>query len=563
MASDHEDPYPTPDLQIQLFGPLHLVINGVAVAPLRPHKLEGLLALLVLRHPRPLQRSWLAQTLWPDSDPDHALFNLRQSLTPLRKAFGPAASRLISPIPQTLALELKGAEVDVLAFDAAIRQTELAALERAVALYRGPLLEGCEEDWALWERQMREQSCLNALERLAEAALASEQGSSAVSYLRRVIGIEPLRESAHQKLMQAYGQRGDFAAVQQAYRELRLLLHEQLQSQPEASTKALYERLRQEARERITARVRTVVVTERQSKAEEAPRPPLAAVAAEFPALRSREVCPNNLPSQLTSFIGREAQKAQVQALLESVRLVTLTGSGGCGKSRLALQVASEVLEAFPDGVWLVELASLTDLALVAKTTARVLGVKEQAGQPIRQTLLESLMGKRLLLLMDNCEHLVSACVQLLSELLRDSPHLKVLATSRAPLGILGEQTYRVPSLSLPDVTHMPEVETLLQYEAVRLFVERAQLVQLDFVVTARNALALASVCHRLDGIPLAIELAAARVRSLSVEEIHLRLDDCFHLLTGGSKTALPRQQTLRALIDWSYSLLTDSEKRL
>jgi predicted ATPase/class 3 adenylate cyclase len=283
---------------------------------------------------------------------------------------------------------------------------------------------------------------------------------------------------------------------------------------------------------------------------------------ADFPPLRSLDnpSLPNNLPLQVTSFVGREKESAQVKGLLEAAPLVTLTGSGGCGKTRLALQVAADLLDGMGDGVWLVELAALTDPALVAQTVANALGVKEEPGKTLQQTLVSFLKARRLLLLLDNCEHLLSACAQLADTLIRSCPHVKVLATSREGLGIVGETTYRVPSLSLPDPNHLPPVESLSQYEAVRLFLDRAGAVAPGFAVTNANAPALAQICHRLDGIPLAIELAAARVRAMSVEEINARLDHLFRLLTGGSRTVLPRHQTLRATIDWSYDLLTEPE---
>ena len=284
---------------------------------------------------------------------------------------------------------------------------------------------------------------------------------------------------------------------------------------------------------------------------------------ADFPRLRSLDnpALPNNLPQQVSSFIGREREIAEVKALLGKTRLLTLTGAGGGGKTRLSLQVAADLLTGDGDGVWLVELAALADPALVPQAVADVLGIKEGAGQPIQRTLVEALKAKRLLLILDNCEHLVVACASLAADLLRACPDLHILASSREPLNVSGEQTYRVPSLSLPDPKQAQTVESLSQFEGVRLFVERAQAVQPSFAVTSASAPAVAQICWRLDGIPLAIELAAARVRSLSVEEINARLDSRFRLLTGGSRVALPRQQTLRALIDWSYDLLNAQEK--
>ena len=283
----------------------------------------------------------------------------------------------------------------------------------------------------------------------------------------------------------------------------------------------------------------------------------------EFPALRSLEATPNNLPQQVTTFIGREQALAELKCLLARVRLMTLTGSGGCGKTRLGLQVAAEFLERFPDGVWLVELSPLTDPDLVPQTVATVLGLKETPGKAISQTLVEHLGDRRLLILLDNCEHLLDSCARLVDTLLRKCQPLTILATSREALGIGGEQTYRVPSLSQPDPKQRHTPASVATFEAVQLFTDRALLARTDFQVTDQNASTVASICFRLDGIPLAIELAAARVRSLSTEEINSKLDERFRLLTGGPRTALPRQQTLRSLIDWSYDLLGDPEKLL
>ncbi|MCW3055796.1 MAG: Adenylate/guanylate cyclase [Chthonomonadales bacterium] len=284
---------------------------------------------------------------------------------------------------------------------------------------------------------------------------------------------------------------------------------------------------------------------------------------ADFPPLRSlsNPALPNNLPQQVTSFIGREKEIAEVKALLGKTRLLTLIGSGGGGKTRLGLQVAAELLEGVGDGVWLVELAPLNDRNGVSQTVANVLGVREEMGRPLLQTLVDYLKSRKLLLLLDNCEHLLDVCTDLADTLLKHCPEVQILATSREAMGIAGEQTFRVPSLSLPPRPAQATVESVEQYEAVRLFVVRATAVLPAFTIT--NAPVLAQLCVRLDGIPLAIELAAARVRSLSVAEINGKLDNRFRLLTGGSRTALPRQQTLRALIDWSYDLLQEPEKML
>lgn len=285
---------------------------------------------------------------------------------------------------------------------------------------------------------------------------------------------------------------------------------------------------------------------------------------AEFPPLRSlgNPQIRHNLPHQVTSFVGRERELADASTLLEQARLLTLTGSGGCGKTRLALQVAADTLDGSGDGVWLIELASLSDPDLVSHSVAAALGVKEQPGSEIADTLVQHLRQKRLLLLIDNCEHVLDSCASLVDTLLRNCPTVKVLATSREALAVAGERTYRVPSLPTPSAESQVSVRSLAEFDSVKLFIERAISHQNDFELTELNARFVAAICTRLDGIPLALELAAARLRSMSVEEVHQRLDQRFRLLTGGSRTALPRQQTLRSLIDWSYDLLTDPEKR-
>ena len=281
-----------------------------------------------------------------------------------------------------------------------------------------------------------------------------------------------------------------------------------------------------------------------------------------FPPLRSLDVHPHNLPIQLTSFIGRENEITEVKRLLSAARLVTLTGSGGAGKTRLALQVAADVLDRNPDGVWLVEFAPIADPAFVPKTVASALNVPEQPGRALAETLVDALRPKQLLIVLDNCEHLLVACQDLTAMLLRMCPNVRILATSREGLGVPGETLWRVPSLSLlEDLRHLPAPEELVLYDAVRLFADRAMAIAPGFRITKDNAPAVAQVCQRLDGIPLAIELAAARVKVLAVEQIAARLDDRFHLLTGGSRTTLPRQQTLRGAVDWSYDLLSQNER--
>ena len=279
-----------------------------------------------------------------------------------------------------------------------------------------------------------------------------------------------------------------------------------------------------------------------------------------FPPLKTLEAFRNNLPVQLTSFIGRENEIAEIKQELKNHHLVTLTGPGGTGKTRLSLQVAADLLDLFPHGVWFIELAPLTDPDLIPQTILSAIGITERSGKPL-EVLREYLRQKKSLIILDNCEHLLEASAKVANAILSVAPDLKVLASSRETLGVQGEMSYPVPSLSLPDIKHPPIIEQLSQYEAVRLFLDRALLVARHFSVNASNAPYIAQICYRLDGIPLAIELAAARVQMLSVDQISAGLDDRFHLLTGGARTLLPRQQTLRALIDWSYDLLSENER--
>jgi len=267
-----------------------------------------------------------------------------------------------------------------------------------------------------------------------------------------------------------------------------------------------------------------------------------------------------NLPIPLTSFVGREKEVERIQNRLAQHRLVTLIGAGGIGKTRLSQQVASQLIKNYADGVWLVELASLNDSALVLQTVGAVFGVQQGTSRALIETLIQFLRAKTTLLILDNCEHLLDACAQLADKLLKNCSNLKILATSREALGIIGEALYTVPSLTIPEIQKIESVEKLNDYESVQLFDERAQLVQMDFALTAENASSVAQICHRLDGIPLAIELAAVRVQTFSAEQIATQLNECFHILTGGNRT-LPRHQTLQASIDWSWHLLYDAEQ--
>jgi non-specific serine/threonine protein kinase len=358
-----------------------------------------------------------------------------------------------------------------------------------------------------------------------------------------------------------------FGTVLRAYRQAAGLSQEALAERAGLSMRAISDLERGRRLRPYPHTVRQLARALRLTSAERvrlevAGRPPVDAAASDMTGDPPR----TNLPAPVTSFIGREREMNDIARQLAATRLLTLTGAGGCGKTRLALQVAAGLIDTYSDGVWLAELAPLTDPTLVSQAVVRALGLQEAAGQDILSRLLSILKPKRLLLVLDNCEHMADACAHLADALLRGCPNVTVLATSREALGIGGEIVWRVPSLALPTASTtavLPASDDVAAYEAIRLFVERATAVQPQFTLSPLNAPAVVQICRRLDGIPLAIELAAARVRHLTVGQIAARLDNRFGLLTSGGRTALPRQQTLRATIDWSHDLLSDEERVL
>lgn len=289
----------------------------------------------------------------------------------------------------------------------------------------------------------------------------------------------------------------------------------------------------------------------------------VADLPVEFPPLKSEIALLHNLPLQLSSFVGRNKEISEVRQLISQARLVTLIGAGGVGKTRLELRVAEDLLAEMGDGVWFVNLAFLTEPDRVAVTTAHVLGLREVADSTIEQVLVKHLGSKQLLLVVDNCEHLIEAVARLLDVILRTCPGVHILASSREALGIEGEAIYYVPSLAVPEGISPVPIPSLVEYDAIKLFVERASTDHQHFQLDDTNAPYVVQICQRLDGIPLALELAAARVKVMGIKQIANRLDDCFRLLVTGNRMALPRHKTLQAAIDWSYNLLSEPERIL
>ena len=543
-----------PGLALDLLGPIAFTVDDQPFPGFHIRPVVALGVYLVCR-PERHRREHLMALLWPDWPAAAAHKNLRQNAYTLRQALPTVASRDgRGPVPlvladrETLQLNPEAAvDLDVDRFAALLRQNTVEATAAAVALYRGDFLADFYlpdsapfEEWAAARRADLRQQMLEALDRLAAHALAQNAGDEAAAYARRQLALDNLRESAYVQLMQALVLQGQRSEALAQYDLCVRLLHTELGMEPAAETRALAEAIASGKMEQTIGR------------------------PAGDARMRAGFAAPprHNLPLQLTSFIGREHQIGEVGRLLDSARLVTLTGAGGCGKSRLSLEIAKARLPDHADGVWWVELAPLDNPELVAQTVAYAVGLRDLSGRSIQEALIDYLRSRRALLILDNCEHLVAACASLAESLLRACPSLSILATSREVLSIPGETMYVVPSLEMPEPDHQPP-DALAAVESVRLFIERAAAVRPGYALTEENAPAVTQVCRRLDGIPLAIELAAARVEVLSAGQIARRLDDRFGLLTGGRRTALPRHQTLRAAIEWSHALLSEPERRL
>jgi predicted ATPase/DNA-binding SARP family transcriptional activator len=540
-------------LEIQFFGSFSLRIQGRA-PHLRARAEQYVLLLLALRRDEAIERKWLAVTLWPDSTEDKALFNLRRNLTDLRRALASEAHRLSSPAPRTLRFDFSDTVCDLIAFDHAFESQDESALESAVALYHGPLLAECDAPWIQADRTLREERCLSALERLASQTAQRGDYADTVVYLRQAVAQDPTRESAVCALMEALAAKHDYSAVTQTYRQFRSFLHDELQMEPSAGTAALFQRLLAAGRHHdiSPAPVRT-------SEGE-------ISVNRTSHSGRRTSV---RLPCPLTTLVGRETERREIAECLGVCRLVTLTGAGGVGKTRLAIAVAEDVAAEYEDGVRFVSFADISDPLLVPQAVAAVLHLHAEAGRPFTETIRDYLECRSLLLVLDNCEHLLTHCAALVEALLDGCPSLRILATSRVSLGLIGETLWRVPSLSLPAPSRiasdsrnagLPETR---HSDAVQLFVERAQAAERGFTLTNQNSQAVAQVCRMLDGIPFAIELASAWVRTLSVEQVAARLQDRLLPLANSNRIASPRQQTLRAMLDWSYGLLDNCEMDL
>jgi non-specific serine/threonine protein kinase len=514
-----------PALEAHLFGSPEFRRDGKVLPLLVTRKTLSLLAFLLLHQRSTHSREKLAALLWGDASDQQARHSLRTALATLRKELGFelfVADRETVQINPDITIWVDALELQKNANTAS--KGEIRNLQDTIALYRGDLLADFYDNWVLRERETYQAVYLDLLLRMTQLMRSRSDYFGAISYAEMILENDSVNERAYQHLIFCHLANGDRDAALRQYEKCRRVLNEELAVEPSPETTALYQWLRQTPVKAIEARI-------------------------------------TNLPIPLTSFIGRTREMARVKNMMAQARLITLIGSGGCGKTRLAIQVASDLVDSFKDGVWWVDFAPLMDEVLVSQTVANVLRVHEVPNTPLCETLVNYLRPRNMLLVLDNCEHLMGGIVCLVNSLLSECAELKLLATSRESLDIPGEMILRVPSLSFPMSRQLLPGDKLEEFESVRLLLDRAVTIKADFVLTEANALPVAQICRRLDGIPLAIELAAARLKVLPVGQIVALLDDRFSLLNSGSRTILPRHQTLRAVIDWSYNLLSGQEQ--
>jgi predicted ATPase/DNA-binding SARP family transcriptional activator len=549
-------------LAVRLLGQFDVRLDDAPVEiPLR--SAQSLLAYLMLTAGLTHRREKLAGLFWPEAAEASARQSLRQALWQLRRAFGSREQEFLIADTQSLSFNAQAGYW----LDAAILQqattpaTPTEELMQAVAVYTGELLPGFYDDWVALEREHLAAVFERQMQRLLERLEAERAWPALSDWAERWLAFGQVPEPAFRGLMVARAAQGDLAGAAAAYQRCRDDLARELGVEPSAQTQALYEQLRQGR--------------------------PLAAAPAAAPGLEARyelqgeigrgatdvlsrsERPRHNLPAALTSFIGRGKELADVSHLLGNTRLLTLTGVGGTGKTRLALQLAWSVVDDYPGGVWLVELAPLSDPTFVPQAIMEALRLPNDPHSDLAEALIRALRSAgRMLIVIDNCEHVLTGCAALCLKLLVHCPDLHILATSREVLNAPGEQSFPVPPLTVPTAQHSPSGQTLsasepLASEAVRLFAARAQTTLPTFGITPETVPYVSQIARRLGGLPLAIELAAVRVKMLSPQQIASRLDDAFRLLTRGSAELPLRQRTLRATMDWSHDLLAEPEQVL
>jgi predicted ATPase/DNA-binding SARP family transcriptional activator len=575
-------------LEVKLLGQFEVLRDGRRLT-IPTRNSQSLLAYLILNGGKAYRREKLAGLLWPDSSEENARSNLRHELWRLRKALESGGEAPFVVDDLSIAFDPPVEYwFDVQVLEKAAQESKTADdLIEALSVYQGELLPGFYDEWVFVERVRLNAVYEAQVGRLLEWLESEGRWGEVLEWGMRWIGLGQMPEPAYRALMTAYASTGELSKAMATYERLVQGLQSELGVKPSGQTQALYKRLK--SGWKMDGQVGEV-------KESGAAKLHAESVSPTYPLPRVRR---SNLPRPMTSFIGREKEIQQVEELVTRARLVTITGSGGVGKTRLAIQVAGGVASQFRDGAWWVELAALFKTAptlrrrsstngaqaaqtndgdsrnvpmdqgeeieaeLVAQAVAKTLRVPEMPGVPLLEGVVEHLQDQQLLLVMDNCEHLIEECASLAERLLGDCPEVTILATSREPLGVPGEKAWHLPSLSLPRRELGLNTRDIFQAEAVSLFIERAGDVLAGYQPDEADAHTIAQICRRLDGIPLAIELAAARMNLLSAQEIASRLDRRFSLLTGGQRTAMPRHQTLRAAIEWSYDLLGKAEQAI
>lgn len=551
-------------LEIALLGSFQVSWEGEPVTDFETEAARLLLAYLAIHAGRAIRREVLADLFWAERPRKEALHALRQTLHRLRRALGAEgeSAGILKVTPQSIAFDAQSNYwLDVQAFKNLLQGVQqhphrrllacrpcMRRLSQAAELYRGELLSGFHhsslpfQEWLVMERESLHRKAMEVFFHLSNDHAQRGEYEAAERYARRQLAAEPWCEEAHRQLMTALAASGKRAAALSQFETCRRILSEELKAEPELRTRRLFEQI----------------------------------AAGIVPSATPR----HNLPSPITRFWGREAELEQIAELLNmpGVRLLTLVGPGGVGKTRLALEAGRQVIPNYPDGVWFVSLAAFSDPDQVAPAVATAFGVREENERPLLQQLAEQLQGKCLLLILDGCEHLVVAVRRVAERLLQSAAEVQLLVTSRKVLGTAGETVWPVQPLQVPGPTVLEalaeqleaglpsagqSIRELLHCESVAVFADRAASVQPTFTVTPENALAVGRICQRLDGLPLALELAAALIKALTPQQIADHLRDALDLLKQGSPAELPRQQSLQATLDWSHGLLSREQQIL
>lgn len=521
--------YPSKDhLFIHLLGTFLIELNGQPIQ-LPTKKCKALFAYLIL-HAEAHSREKLATLFWGDFSHIKAHGSLRHSLAILRRFLSKniiLADRECVKINPIFPMWVDINEFQVQAHQFLINPS-IPLNDINTELFMGDLLPDFYDEWVLPLREKNHELNINVMFRAIEQLRAKSEYELATNYAQRLLAYDAANERAYQHLMFCYIATGDRIQALHQFENCKLALKEEYDVVPSKETQALYYWIK------------------------------------EYDSQNSSQAAKiSNLPIPISSFVGRIRELTQIKQLLSMSRLVTLSGAGGSGKTRLSIHTATDLIDQYKDGVWWVEFAKYSDPSLVPVAITKALGINVGRERSETEAIVHYIKNRHLLLVLDNCEHLVSAIAQITDTLLSKSQGLKILATSREALGIPGENILCVPTLSVPDITIITMSDLLMNYEGIRLFVERAKAVRNDFLLMEENALSVARICHRLDGIPLAIELAAARINVMAPQKIETCLDDRFNLLITSNQTAHSRHQTLRAAIDWSYDLLSDQERLL